>query len=79
MSAREYHALAATPARQIVYVRVYRDAERGLWGAYVEYDDKTGPVGWGITSEKAVQRAVAEYYMDSIQVRFPFGEIGGGE
>lgn len=75
MIGREYSAIAATPAREIVYVRVYRDADRGLWGAYVAWDDKTGPVGWGITGEKAVQRAVAEYYMDSIQVRLPlFGE-----
>jgi hypothetical protein len=75
MNGREYSAIAATPAREIVYVRVYRDADRGLWGAYVAWDDKTGPVGWGITGEKAVQRAVAEYYMDSIQVRLPlFGK-----
>ena len=81
MSGREYQAFASLPdsARTPVSVAVYHDPIRRMWGAYVlpVGDRGCGPVAWGFTGDAATRRAVADFYMESIQVRLPF--LGGAE
>lgn len=81
MNGREYQAFALLPdsARTTVSVAVYHDPIRRMWGAYVlpVGDRGCGPVAWGITGDAATRRAVADFYMESIQVRLPFP--GGAE
>lgn len=75
MSGREYQAFASLPdsARTPVSVAVYHDPIRRMWGAYVlPVNDRCGPVAWGLTGDAATRRAVADFYMESIQVRLPF-------
>lgn len=83
MTAREYRAVAELPdrARTPVSVAVYHDPVRRMWGAYVVLDTidpasgrgATGPVAWALTGDAATRRAVSDYYMQSIQIRLPWG------
>jgi hypothetical protein len=83
MIGREYRAVAELPdrARTPVAVAVYHDPVRRMWGAYVVLDGidpasgrrATGPVAWGLTGNAATRRAVADYYMASIQITLPWG------
>jgi hypothetical protein len=83
MIGREYRAVAELPdrARTPVAVAVFHDPVRRMWGAYVVLDGidpasgrgATGPVAWGLTGDAATRRAVADYYMASIQINLPWG------
>ena len=83
MNTREYRAVASMPdaSRTPVSVAVYHDRVRRAWGAYVILEGvdaatgrgRTGPVAWGVTGDAATRRAVADYYMASIQVTLPWG------
>jgi hypothetical protein len=86
VSGREYQAFASLPdlARTPVSVAVYHDPVRRMWGAYVlpmtsHLDGKCGPVAWGLTGDAATRRAVADYYMASIQITLPLTLTWVGE
>lgn len=73
MSASESIALVEAPSGPVT-VRVYRDHARGTWGAYAVREDGTsGPVVWAAIGAVAAKRAAWAYWIDSIQVRLPWG------
>lgn len=76
---RFYTAFATLPDTSPVEVRVCHDPGRRMWGAYAIIGGKPGPVCWAISGDAAARRAVADGWMDSIQVRLPWGENRGTE
>lgn len=78
-ASRSYTAFATLPDTSPVEVRVMYDPERHQWGAYAMVNGRPGPVSWAFTGDLAARRAVAEAWMDSIQVRLPWGDNRGTE